>query len=972
LHSSVSEYLGWLRSIEKKWQRVWREQKVFEANPDPGKPKFFITVPYPYTNAPLHIGHGRTYTIGDVIARYKRLKGFNVLYPMAFHITGTPIIAISEMIARGDPKTLSRYESYIRMYVSDEGKVKEILESFKDPYKLAEFFAENVHVDFEALGYSIDWRRRFHTGEPLYNRFVTWQYLKLAEKGLLSRGSHYVTYCLLHKQPEGEDDIEDADVNPVEIIEYTGVKFRLAGGEDVLIAATLRPETIYGATNLWVNPEARYVRFKMNGETLITSYKAFIKLQHQHPETRLELVEEFPGSMLLGKRARSPLGVEVPILPAWFVDPDLGTGVVYSEPSDAPYDYAGLMDLKRDKGLLAKYDLDPSIVDSINPIKIIEVPGVSGHYAQAIVESMGVRDQFDPKLEDATSLVYKEEFYKGYMIVEDPLVKGKPVREAREIIKRKLLEAGDAISFLELNRKARCRAGGEIIVAKIVDQWFLDYTSPQLKNMLADYIDKKLIVRPEKYKKAFIDSINWLEKRPCARKRGIGTRLPFDEEWIIESLSDSTIYMAFYTIVHKLREKEVSPESLKPSFFDYVFLGVGERDKVATETGLTPSFLEELKREFEYWYPVDLRHTSTPHISNHLSFYLIHHAVVFPEKYWPRAISLNEPVIREGAKMSKSKGNVINLRDIAEKYSADLFRLYIAWAANLDTVLDWRDRDVSSTAELMQKFTRIILDVIEVRCVTDVEKLVSRWFRSKFYKSVKAGEDAMENLQVREYVQSVFFNIMNLVDRYRDIRGSTPCDIRSVVSDWLRVLNPVIPHLTEELWSMIGGKTLLSTDHWPVDVEKYFDETAEILVDEVEGVVEDVKSIVEAVKKAPREIYVIVASEWKRKVVELAEKGFELRDVIRELSKEIGPGKEKLIAEVYRAWRAGGIRREVTGIPVDLEVKALRDLSEYLGRKTGARIEVLAEEEAESRKIPKVEKSLPGKPGIYIVFEGQD
>jgi leucyl-tRNA synthetase len=110
---------------------------VFEPKVEESKVKYFLTVPYPYTNGPLHIGHGRTYTIGDIIARFKRLTGYNVLFPMAFHITGTPIIAISERIANKDAKTLDMYRSYISYYVEDREKVEEILESFKDPVKLA-------------------------------------------------------------------------------------------------------------------------------------------------------------------------------------------------------------------------------------------------------------------------------------------------------------------------------------------------------------------------------------------------------------------------------------------------------------------------------------------------------------------------------------------------------------------------------------------------------------------------------------------------------------------------------------------------------------------------------------------------------------------------------------------------------------------------------------------------------------------
>ncbi|MEM4718148.1 MAG: class I tRNA ligase family protein, partial [Desulfurococcaceae archaeon] len=260
------EFLEWLRDIEKKWQRIWRENRVFEANIDSSKPRYFITVPYPYANGPLHIGHGRTYTVGDIIARYKRLRGYNVLYPMAFHITGTPIIAFSDMISRGDQRIINLYREYIKLYVEDDAEIDRILGSFKDPLNLATFFADRIKKDFEELGYSIDWRRRFHTGEEIYNKFITWQYNKLLEKGLITKGDHIVTYCLLHNQPEGEDDIQDADVNPVEIIEYTAIKFKLLDSGVVLLASTLRPETLFGVTNLWVHPESEYAIFTWRDE----------------------------------------------------------------------------------------------------------------------------------------------------------------------------------------------------------------------------------------------------------------------------------------------------------------------------------------------------------------------------------------------------------------------------------------------------------------------------------------------------------------------------------------------------------------------------------------------------------------------------------------------------------------------------------------------------------------------------------
>ncbi|MCC6025148.1 MAG: leucine--tRNA ligase, partial [Desulfurococcaceae archaeon] len=755
---SRQEFLEWLRSIEKKWQEKWREAHVFEASPKSELPKFFITVPYPYANGPLHIGHGRTYTIGDIIARYKRLRGFNVLFPMAFHITGTPIIAFSEMISRGDEKTIALYREYIGLYVEDESKVDEILESFKNPLNLAVFFAERIQRDFEELGYSIDWRRKFHTGEPIYQKFITWQYYKLAEKGLITRGDHIVTYCLLHQQPEGEDDIQDADVNPVEVLEFTAIKFKLEDTGEYLLAATLRPETLFGAVNLWVNPRAEYIVFEWRGEKYIVSSEALVKLRHQHPEDEFLVIRTVRGSELVGKYAVSPLGQRLVVLPARFVDPDNATGIVYSEPSDAPYDYVALMELKRDPSVLRDYGVDPSIVASIEPVKIIEVPGVEGHHAEEAVKRANIVSQDDPRLEEVTSEVYREQFYRGFMRVENPEFNGLPVREARERLRSKLYAQGLAIPFYELNRKAWCRAKGKIIVAKITGQWFINYNVEWLKEKARELLLRnELVVIPSKYTKQFLDVLEWLDKRPCARKRGIGTKLPWDPEWIIESLSDSTIYMAFYTIAHIIRERGIKPEMLIPEVFDYVFLGRGDVREVSAKSGIPVEVLEEMRREFTYWYPVDQRHTGIPHISNHLTFYILHHIALFPREYWPRVISLNETVIREGAKMSKSKGNVIPLRHIVTKYSADLFRLYIAWAAELDSVLDWREAEVSRVLDSLVKFTSIAKQAVEATCTELEEDLFTRWFKNKFAEVVAKSTAMLENMEIRKYIQHAFF-----------------------------------------------------------------------------------------------------------------------------------------------------------------------------------------------------------------------
>lgn len=966
MNEARAKFLEWMREIERKWQRKWRDARLFEADASPGRPKFFITVPYPYTNAPLHIGHGRTYTIGDIVARYKRMKGFNVLYPMAFHISGTPIIAISEMISRGDKKTIEAYRKYIEYYVSDPAEVEKRLESFKNPLNLAVFFAERVRDDFESVGFGIDWRRSFHTGEPIYQKFVEWQYHKLYEKGIIKRGDHIVTYCLLHKQPEGEDDIQDADVNPVEIIEYTAVKFKLKDAEEFLLAATLRPETLFGATNIWVNPDETYVAVSFGGQVLIISEKSLIKLQHQYPEAEINVLRSFRGEELVGKVAISPLGRELLVLPAKFVDADNATGVVYSEPSDAPYDYVALMELKKDPSSLARYGIDPSVLDSINPIKIIEVPGIADHHAKVAVEKYGIQDQTDPRLEEVTREVYREQFYNGKMIVEHPEFAGLSVAEAREKMKRELIARGDAIPFYELNRKAKCRAGGDIIVAKIKGQWFLDYTDPDLKERAKKFISERLQVIPDKYKKAFLDTIDWLEKRPCARRRGLGTPLPWDREWIIESLSDSTIYMAFYTIAHLIRRYVSDASQLSPEFFDFVFLGIGDPEEVSKKTGVPVEALLKMREEFEYWYPVDQRHTAIPHISNHLTFFILHHMIIFPERHWPRRITLNESVIREGAKMSKSKGNVIPLRDIARIYSADMFRLYIAWAAELGSILDWKERDVEVVTDNLMKFAEIARKVAAAECRDVNEDTYYKWFMYRFAEEIKAAERSLEAMEIRDYVQHAFFNILKLVEKLSDMyqEGYT-CIVRAALPLWIRALHPVIPHLTEEINELLGSREFLALSSWPSLAADQYKEVA-LLIDNVDEVVNDIKEVKGLVKKPARKVYIIVAPEWKRAVLRKAAETQNVKEIIEYARIKLGVRNRELdIVEIINKFSKSPDER-ILSTTSQMEYEIYKLISPYIERKTGLQVEILWEDEARARNIKRAEKSYPLKPALYL------
>jgi len=839
------------KEIEAKWQRNWEASRLFEPECDPSKPKFYLTVPYPYTSGPLHIGHGRTYTIGDIIARFKRLQGYNVLFPMAFHVTGTPILAIADSIAKGDPVVIGRFKEYIAIY-EEPAQTAAILKTFEKPENVADFFAARISEDFKMMGYSIDWRRRFNTTEPMYNRFIEWQFKKLYARDVIKKGKYPITYSVDEQCAVGEDDIEEGDIAKVSIVEQTLIKFKLSEDGAYLVAATLRPETIFGVTNVWVKPTAQYVRARVGTEVWVISREAAEKLRYQRED--VAILEELQGEALLRQEVQEPVaGKAIPVFPASLVDPDVGTGVVYSVPAHAPYDYMGVEDLRKATGI------------AVEPIKIIEIAGYELP-AKEICEQMGIANQNDPRLEEATQIIYKDEFYRGVLNEKCGPFAGIQIAAIKDEVKNWLKGMNAAGVFYETSRKAVTRGGSKVIVAVLQDQWFIDYT-PAWWKAEGHKLVEAMSFFPEQYKTYMHDIVDWLALRPCARRRGLGTRFPFEREWIIESLSDSTIYMALYTIAHLLRDVRV--EALDEEFFDYVFLGIGTPATVAKRAQIDPALVQRLRAEFDYWYPNDQRHTAPPHLSNHLVFFLMHHAAIFPERHWPRAITLNELMIREGRKISKSKGNVIPLAHVSGLYGVDLYRLYCAINADFATVVNWREQD---TDALRRRFHAMIANFEESIAADALraEELthLDRWFLSKFYRRLQDSVKLFASFRIREAGINVVFNLMNDL-RYYERRAGEERRRRilaNVLDEWLIILSPIVPHICEELWHK-RHESFIASQALPAIREELIDEQVEREEEYLLKLVEDIQEILKVARITPRKIYLYTADTeaegWK-------------------------------------------------------------------------------------------------------------
>ncbi|MCK4398226.1 MAG: class I tRNA ligase family protein, partial [Methanophagales archaeon] len=458
------------------------------------------------------------------------------------------------------------------------------------------------------------------------------------------------------------------------------------------------------------------------------------------------------------------------------------------------------------------------------------------------------------------------------------------------------------------------------------------------------------------------DIIDWLALRPCARKRGLGTRFPFEKEWIIESLSDSTIYMAMYTIAHRIRQLPV--DCLNEQFFDYVFLGIGSgADELAKESHIEADVLNGIKEEFEYWYPNDLRHTAPPHLSNHLVFFLMHHAAIFPPTRWPGAITLNELMIREGQKMSKSKGNVIPLAKVSELFGVDLFRLYCAINADFASVINWREQDVDA---LKKRFNALV-EVFEKSTGVDVAELkeeefthTDRWLLSRFYRRLKESIELFEAFRIREAGINLVFNLLNDI-RYYERRESPERRrriVRNVIEDWLLILSPIVPHICEEEWHKLHH-SFISLQSLPELKEAFIDDRVEREEEYLVSLIADIKEILKIARIEPTKIYVYTADadadtdNWKWKVFR-AIKDLPERDKIKEAMKL---RKDKSTVDFAKRV----IKSNLDYFELN-ETEILEREKAYLTKEFGCEIGINEEHDPKDKR----KFAIPLKPAIYV------
>ena len=841
-------------AIDKKWQKKWLENNDHEIDSN-NKEKKFITVAYPYPNSPQHIGHGRTYTIADVHSRYLRMKGFNVLFPMGFHYTGTPILGMAKRVEANDAELI---EGFKTLYKVPEDKIKE----FVEPVKIADYFHEEIKSGMIEMGYSIDWRREFTTIDPAYQKFIEWQFRNLKEKNLIVQGSHPVGWCPKDQNPVSQHDTL-GDVEP-DFTEYIVIKFDLNGVK--IPVATLRPETLFGVTNIWINPQVMYQKIKVNDEIWITSPECARKLEFL--EKKIEVIEDVLGSDFVGQSAKAPHSSDsVLILPASFVKSDNGTGIVMSVPAHAPFDYQALLDSKSGKNKSINSDLLKNI-QNIEPISMINTEGLGNIPAKDIVEKMGISHQDDPKLEEATKEIYSKEFYEGILANNTKQFAGKKISEAKDEIKEWITKTGSADILLELtNSPVKCRCGTECVVKLLSNQWFLDYSNKDWKQKAHSCFEGMNIL-PNEIRSEFDKVLDWLRERACARQHGLGTKIPWDKEWLVESLADSVIYMAFYIISKYVNKKEINGNDLTDEFFDYVFYGKKDSGEIANKINITKEKLEEIRNEFLYFYPVDSRHSGRDLVPNHLTFFVLNHVALFPEENWPQEIVVNGSVLMAGKKMSKSMGNIIPLRDAVRKHGADPIRLTILISAELL-------QDADFNVEAINGIKNKLESMYENSTKTKAEEIPElepedKWILSMLQNLALNVSQSMDKIRFREALHHILYDFDSELQWYlkrtkSKQRTNISGILHKILSSRVLMLSPFAPHIAEEIWEKLGNSELASKSAWPSSIGIEIDSKSIQTETLLKSIIDDINNILKVTKISPKKITIYTAEQWKSK-----------------------------------------------------------------------------------------------------------
>ncbi|KOC69270.1 Leucine--tRNA ligase, cytoplasmic [Habropoda laboriosa] len=827
-------------------------------------------------NGRLHIGHMFSLSKCEFAVRYNRLLGKKVLFPFGFHCTGMPIKACADKLKRemelyGYPPQFPEYEQIEvvdDIVIKDKGKgtkskavaktanakyqweimltlglKDEDIKNFTDTAYWLDYFPPLAVEDLRLIGVHVDWRRTFITTDanPFFDSFVRWQFQHLKARNKIKYGKRYTIYSPKDGQPCMDHDRSTGEgVGPQE---YTLIKMKLQepypssmktlfGKTIYLVAATLRPETMYGQTNCWIHPDINYIAYTLsNGDVYISTERAARNMAYQgffEEEGKIPIVLKLAGKDILGLPVEAPLTTYKVIytLPMLTIKEGKGTGVVTSVPSDSPDDYAALVDLKKKQALREKYGITDNMVLPYDPIPTLEIPGFGTLSAVALYNKLNIQSQNDTvKLLEAKEIVYLKGFYDGVMVVGE--YKGKKVQDIKKQIQKELINDKKAVIYYEPEKTIISRSNDECVVA-LCNQWYLDYGEETWKEEAMKALNN-LNTYHDEVRKNFLVCLDWLHEHACSRTYGLGTKLPWDESWLIESLSDSTIYMAYYTVAHLLQggtfkgdksnTYNIRADEMTSEVWDYIFF----KDAKFPKTNIKKKALNHMRREFNYWYPVDLRVSGKDLIQNHLTFFIYNHTAMWPEQpeLWPKGIRANGHLLLNSAKMSKSEGNFLTLSEAVEKFSADGTRLCLADSG--DSIEDANFVENMADAGILKLYNFIewVKEVLASKSTFREGKpqtFNDEVFESEMNLKIRETGENYSKMLYKDALKTGFFELQAARDKYLQLSALDGINwmlIMKFIELQIIVLCPICPHVTEYVWTLIGKEGSILNAKWP-------------------------------------------------------------------------------------------------------------------------------------------------------------
>ena len=743
--------------VEKKWQKVWDDEKAFAATDDYSKPKYYALVEFPYPSGQgLHVGHPRPYTALDIVARKRRMQGYNVLYPMGWDAFGLPT------------------ENYaIKNKVHPKIVTANNVAHFKD--------------QLHSLGYSFDWDREINTTDPNYYKWTQWIFLKLFKAGLAYKKEMPINWCTSCKVGLANEEVvngrcercgsevvrkvksewmlkitEYADkliegLNDVDYIERvkvsqrnwigksTGaeVDFSIKGKEDKLRIYTTRCDTLFGVTYMVVSPEHPYLdkyKAEIKNWSEIEAYREAASKKSDFE--RAELAKDKTGVQIDGLVAVNPVnGKEVPIWVSDYVLMSYGTGAIMAVPAHD----------ERDWEFAKKFNLP-----------IIQVVAKNG-------EAVDVNEAAFTDV--ATGVLINSDFLNGL-----------EVKDAKEKMISYLEEKG--IGTAKTNYKlrdwvfSRQRYWGEPIpIVECEKCGYVPIDESELPLMLPEVESYMPTDNGESPLAAMTDWVN--TTCPCCggpAKRETDT-MP---QW-----AGSSWYFLRYCDPHNDKAL-ASPESLK------------------------------------YWLPVDWYNGGMEHTTLHLLYSRFWHKFLYDQKVVPtpepyqKRTSHGMILGENGEKMSKSRGNVVNPDDIVREYGADTLRTYEMFIGAFDLAASWSEDGVKGCRRFLERVWKL-QDIM-----TDGEGY-SADLETKMHQTIKKVSNDFENLKYNTAIAAM----MALINDFYKKNAVTKGEYKTLIT----LLNPVAPHITEELWQIVGGEGYLYQTTWPeYDEAKTVESTVEIAV----------------------------------------------------------------------------------------------------------------------------------------------